>query len=149
MENSKEEQDKSKKQRSAKERRGKNEQRKNPLEGKANETRSGPIVIEEKSNNGENKDPEKEVVLSDQYEKENTSLVQTDSGVEVVKEGGNQEKSEEESDAEEEEEEEGGIEVATPIKKKARGRKSTKEVREKATYKDKLQGSQLTLEKLL
>ena len=32
---------------------------------------------------------------------------------------------------------------------KTKGRKSRKEVREKATYKDKLQGSQLTLEKLL
>ena len=67
----------------------------------------------------------------------------------MVKEGESQGKSEEESDTEEEEEEEGEIEMATPSKKKARGRKSTKEVREQATYKDKLQGSQLTLEKLL
>ena len=59
MENSKEEQDKSKKQRRVKERRGKNEQRKNPLEGKANETRSGPIVIGENFTNEENKYPEK------------------------------------------------------------------------------------------
>ena len=57
MENSKEEQDKSKKRRRAKERRGENEQRKNRPEGKANESRSGPIVIGDKSNNGENKDP--------------------------------------------------------------------------------------------
>ena len=69
----------------------------------------------------------------------------------MVKEGGNQEKSKEESNTEEEEEEEeeGEIEMDTPSKKKTRGRKSTKEVREQATYKDKLQGSQLTLEKLL
>ena len=59
----------------------------------------------------------------------------------MVKEGGNQENSEEESDTKEEEEEEGDIEMSTPIMKKARGRKSTKEVREQATYKDKLQGS--------
>ena len=59
----------------------------------------------------------------------------------MAKEGGNQEKSEEESNTKEEEEEEGEIEMATPRKKKARGRRSTKEVREKATYKDKLQGS--------
>ena len=50
---------------------------------------------------------------------------------------------------EKEEEEEGESEMDTPNKKKARGRKSTKEVREKATYKYKLQGTQLTLEKLL
>ena len=47
------------------------------------------------------------------------------------------------------EEEERENEMATPGKKKARGRKSTKQVREQATYKDKLQGSQVTLEKLL
>ena len=67
----------------------------------------------------------------------------------MAKEGGNQEKSEEESNTKEKEEEEGEIEMATPSKKKTRGRKSTKEVREQDTYKDKLQGSQLTLEKLL
>ena len=50
---------------------------------------------------------------------------------------------------EEEEEEEGEIEMTTPRKKKAKGRRLKKEVREKATYKDKLQGPQLTLEKLL
>ena len=67
----------------------------------------------------------------------------------MVKEGGNQEKSEEETNTKEEKEEEGEIYMATPSKKKARGRKSTKEMREQTTYKDKLQGSQLTLEKLL
>ena len=58
-------------------------------------------------------------------------------------------KSEEESESEEEEEEEGEIELTTPRLTKTKGRKSKKEVREQATYKDKLQGSQLTLEKLL
>ena len=58
-------------------------------------------------------------------------------------------KSEEESKSEEEEEEEGEIELTTPRLTKTKGRKSKKEVREQATYKDKLQGSQLTLEKLL
>ena len=38
--------------------------------------------------------------------------------------------------------------MAASSMKKVGGRKSTK-VREQATYKDKLQGSQLTLEKLL
>ena len=39
--------------------------------------------------------------------------------------------------------------MTTQRKKKTKGRRSKKEVREQATYKDKLQGSQLTLEKLL
>ena len=64
-----------------------------------------------------------------------------DSGLEGVKEGGNQEKFEEEFATDEEEEEEGEFEIATPSTQKARGRKSTKEIREQATYKDKLQGS--------
>ena len=71
---------------------GKNKQRKSPLEGKANETKSGWIEIEENFTTRENKDPEKEVVLSDQSEKDNTSLIQSYSGVEVVNEGENQEK---------------------------------------------------------
>ena len=58
-------------------------------------------------------------------------------------------KSEEETGLEEEEEEEGEIELTTPRLSKTKGRKSKKEVRDQATYKDKLQGSQLTLEKLL
>ena len=87
-----EEQDQNKKRRSAQEKRGENEQRKSPLEGKANETGSGPIEIEEILTTGENKDPEKEVVLSDQSKKDNTSLIQSYSGVEVVNEGENQEK---------------------------------------------------------
>ena len=62
----------------------------------------------------------------------------------VIKVGENMGKSEEESESEEEEEEEGEIELT-----KTKGRKSKKEVGEQDTYKDKLQGSQLTLEKLL
>ena len=54
-----------------------------------------------------------------------------------------------EPEMEEEEEEEGEIELSTPRLTKTKGRKSKKEVRDQATYKDKLQGSQLTLEKLL
>ena len=63
--------------------------------------------------------------------------------------GRNQGRSEEDSESEEEEEEEGEIEMTTPRQLKTKGRKSKREVREKATYKDKLQGSQPTLEKLL
>ena len=58
-------------------------------------------------------------------------------------------KSEEEPESEEEEEEEGEIEITTRRLTKTKGRKSRKEVWEQATYKDKLQGSQLTLDKLL
>ena len=58
-------------------------------------------------------------------------------------------KSEEETESEEEEEEKGEIELTTPRMTKTKGRKSKKEVREQVTYKDKLQGSQLTLEKML
>ena len=60
----------------------------------------------------------KEAALSDQSEKDNASLIESDSGVEVVKEGGNQEKSEEESDIEEEEKEEGEIEMATQARRR-------------------------------
>ena len=68
-------------------------------------------------------------------------MIQADAGTEAVKDGENQGKLDEESNTEEEDEEEGEIEMTTPKKKKARGRRSTKEVREQATYKDKLQGS--------
>ena len=66
-----------------------------------------------------------------------------------TKAGESQGKSDEEPDSEEEDEEEGEIEITTPRMTKTKGRKSRKEVREQATYKDKLQGSQLALEKLL
>ena len=62
----------------------------NPKIQKAGETRGEPLVIEENSNNGENKEPEKEVSLLDQSEKDNPSLIHSDLGAEVVKEGGNQ-----------------------------------------------------------
>ena len=67
----------------------------------------------------------------------------------MIKEGEPRGKSEEEFESEEEEEEEGEIELTTPRLTKTKGRKSRKEAREQSTYKDKLQGSQLTLEKLL
>ena len=63
--------------------------------------------------------------------------------------GRNLGRSEEDSESEEEEEDQGEIELTTPRISKTKGRKSRKEAREQATYKDKLQGSQLTLEKLL
>ena len=56
---------------------------------KANETRGEVNVTKDKSNNGENKEPEKEAALSDQSEKDFASLIQTYSGVDVVKEGEN------------------------------------------------------------
>ena len=52
-----------------------------------------------------------------------------------------QSKEEPELETEEEEEEEGEIELSTPRLTKTKGRKSRKEVRDQATYKDKLQGS--------
>ena len=67
----------------------------------------------------------------------------------MTKEGESMEKSKEETESEEEEEEEGEIELTTPRMTKTKGRKSKKEVREQTTYKDNMQGSQLTLEKLL
>ena len=112
-----------------------------PLEA-PEETSSGPSVIEEDSNTGEMKETNNEIGPT-------CPLEILDLGLEGVKEGGNQEIFKEESATDEEEEEEGEIDMATLSTKKARGRKSTKEVREQATYKDKLQGSQLTLEKLL
>ena len=65
-------------------------------------------------------------------------------GLTGTKEGESQGKFEEEPDSEE-----GEIEITTPRLTKTKERKSRKEVREQATYKDKLQGSQLTLAKLL
>ena len=69
----------------------------------------------------------------------------------MLKEGDSIGQSEEEPEpeTEEEEEEEGEIELTTPRKTKSKGRKTNKEVRDQATYKDKMQGSQITLEKLL
>ena len=70
-------------------------------------------------------------------------------GTTGTKEGENLGKYEKEPESKEEEEEEGEIELTTPILTKTKGRKSKKEVREQATYKDKLQVSHVTLEKLL
>ena len=101
------------------------------------------MVNVEDSKIGE-KELEREVGLSCQPEKAHSDL-----GAEGIKERGNHENSKEESDTDEEEDYEGEIEMVTPGKKKSRGRKSTKEVREQAMYKDKIQCSELTLEKLL
>jgi len=128
---------------------GNQEARVIPLEGsqetsktkETNEARDDSNEDEEKSSNGDSK--ESEAVLSDHQVKDQ------DERAAVIKEGENMGKSEEESESEEEEEEEGEIELTTPRLTKTKGRKSKKEVREQATYKDKLQGSQLTLEKLL
>ena len=57
---------------------GKNEQRKSSLEGKAIESEKVLIEIEENSSSRENKEPENEVLLSDQSEKDNTSLIQSE-----------------------------------------------------------------------
>ena len=104
------------------------------------EAREEPIETEDRSSPEKSKEPE--TVISDQVRDNEEDIAET-------KAGESQSKSDEEPDSEEEDEEEGEIEMTTPKKKKARGRRSTKEVREQATYKDKLQGSQLTLEKLL
>ena len=104
------------------------------------EVRDESNDAEDRSSYEESKDPE--AGLLDQA-KDN------EEGTTGTKEGDNLGKSEEEPESEEEEEEEGEIEITTPRLIKTKGRKSRKEVREQATYKDKLQGSQLTLEKLL
>ena len=63
---------------------------------------------------------------------------------------GNMSEDEEETQESEESEEEGEIgESQSTPRRSTRGRMSTKEKREEETYKDKLQGNQPTLEKLL
>ena len=99
------------------------------------------IETEEKSSNEGNKEPEAE--LSDQQMKDQ------DEEMTPVIVGETPGKSEEDSGSEDVEEEEGEIEITTPRMSKTRGRKSRKELREQASYRDKLQGSQLTLEKLM
>ena len=107
------------------------------------EVRDETNEIEEKSSNGESK--ETGAATSDHQRKdqeEDTTLLKEGDGM-------GQSEEEPEPETEEEEEEEGEIELSTPRLTKTKGRKSKKEVRDQATYKDKLQGSQLTLEKLL
>ena len=104
------------------------------------EIRDDPNEAKEKSSNENSKDFEP--APSDQAKEQ-------EEGTPMTKEEERREKNEEESETEEEEEEEGEIELTTPRLTKTKGRKSKKEEREQATYKDKLQGSQLTLEKLL
>ena len=106
----------------------------------ANKAREESNEVEEKSSNGDNK--EFEEAISDPKGKDQ------DEGTLMTKEGESIDQSEEEPESEEEEEE-GEIEISTPRLTKTKGRKSKKEEREQDTYKDKLQGSQLTLEKLL
>ena len=128
---------------------GNNEARVIPLEGspetsKTKETveaRDDPLEVEEKSNNGYSKEPEAD--LSPQQMKDQ------DEDMALITVGESLGKSEEESGMEEEEEEEGEIELTTPRMTKTKGRKSKIEVREQATYKDKLQVAHVTLEKLL
>ena len=105
------------------------------------EIREEPIEIGEKSSNEGNKDSEADISAQPQKDHEEEKA--------PVTEGETLGKSDEDSGSEEEEEEEGEIEITTPRMLKTRGRKSRKEIREQAAYKDKLQGSQLTLEKLL
>ena len=105
------------------------------------EARDDPIEAEEKSSNGDSKEPEAVLSVHQMQDQEEGTI--------VTQVGGNLGRSEEDSELEEEEEEEGEIELTIPRLSKTKGRKSRKEAREQDTYKDKLEGSQLTLEKLL
>ena len=104
------------------------------------EAREEPLETEDRSSPEKSKEPE--TVISDQGRDNDEDTAET-------KAGESQGKSDEEPDLEEDEEEEGEIEITTPRMTKTKGRKSRKEVWEQATYKDKIQGSQLSLEKLL
>ena len=106
-----------------------------------NEVRNEPTDAGEETSNEESK--ESEAGPFDQH------VEDQEEGTDMPKEGEPRGKSEEEFESEEEEEEEGEIELITPRRTKTKGRKSRKEVRDQATYKDKLEGSQPTLEKLL
>ena len=99
------------------------------------EVRDETNEAEEKSCNGDTKEPGE--AISDHQRKDQ------DEDITMLKEGDSIGQSEEEPDpeTEEEEEEEGEIKVSTPRLTKTKGRKSKKEVRDQATYKDKLQGS--------
>ena len=105
------------------------------------EIREDPVAVEEKSSNEHSKEPKAALSAHQMQEQEE--------GTVVTQVGGNLGRSEDDFESKEEEEEEGEIELTTPRLSKTKGRKTKKEAREKATYKDKLQGSQLTLEKLL
>ena len=103
--------------------------------------REEPVIVEEKSSNEHSKEVEADLSAHQIHDQEDSMT--------EMQEGRNPGRSEEESESEEDEEEEGEIEMITPRQPKSKGRKTRREVREKATYKDKLQGSQPTLEKLL
>ena len=122
-----------------------------PLEG-SQEIPNKKVIIEvrdetnepeEKSSNGDSKEPEE--AISEPQKKDQ------DEDATILKAGDSIGQSEEELDpeTEEEEEEEGEIELSTPRKTKTKGRKTNKEIRDQATYKDKMLGSQITLDKLL
>ena len=104
------------------------------------EAREEPLETEDRSSPEKSKEPE--TVILDQGRDNEEDTAET-------KVGESQGKSDEELDSEEDEEEEGEIEITTPRWNKTKGRKSRREVREKATYKDMMQGSQPTLEKML
>ena len=116
-----------------------------PVLQKDNENSFDPLTIIKETNFDENIESGKGIVSMNQ----SNPPARPDPGASYSKERGNQEVIEEDTNFDEEEEEEGEIEMTLTYKKKARGRKSTKEIREEATYKDKLQGSQPTLEKIL
>ena len=99
------------------------------------------VEIEEKTSNEGNKEPDAELT-----EHQMKDLDEELAPVTFEETLG---RSEEDSGSDDVEEEEGEIEITTPRMSKTRGRKSRKELREQASYRDKLQGSQLTLEKLL
>ena len=108
--------------------------------GNTNKAREEPNEEEEKSSSGDNK--ELKEATSDPKGKDQIE------GTLMTKLGESTDQSEEEPESAEEEEE-GEIEISTPRLTKTKGRKSKKEERDLATYKDKLQGSQQTLEKVL
>ena len=103
------------------------------------ELREESIETRDRSSHEKSKEPETIILDQGRDNEEDTA----------EKVGESQGKSDEDLESEEEEEEEGEIEIITPRLTKTKGRKSRKEVRDQATYKDKLQGPQLTLEKLL
>ena len=95
----------------------------------------------EETNTDVSKETEKYSILMNQSKNEDDPLTHSYPGTVGEKEGGTQENTKEETDSDEGEEEEGEIETVTPDKKRAGGRKSSKEVREQNMHKEKLKGS--------
>ena len=94
------------------------------------EAREEPLETEDRSSPEKSKEPETVISVQGKDNEEDTT---------ETKVGESQGKSDEELESEEDDEEEGEIEITTPRMTKTKGRKSRKEVREQATYKDKLQ----------